>query len=75
MTSFCCCIDLDYVIRRGGAAQMAGHIRLPRAAAWATEAELIAHATILQAKGLEVMPSCGNHDARGYCRGHEKEDA
>lgn len=67
-----CCIDLDYMLQRRGAAEMAGHVRLAGAETWATEAELLTHATILKARGFEVMPCCGNHDARGYCRGHEE---
>lgn len=26
-----------------------------------------------KARGFEVIPPCDNHDARGFCNGHEKE--
>jgi hypothetical protein len=65
-----CNFDLDYLLHRGGARQMAGHVRLPGAKEWATEAEVLTHATLLKMRGMEVMPTCGNHDARGYCNGH-----
>ena len=71
MKTFCCSIDLDYIVHRGGAAQMAGHVRLPGAETWATEAEIATHAVILKASGLEVMPTCRNYDAKGYCTGHD----
>lgn len=72
MTVYHCCIDLAYILRRGGAREMAGHVRLPGADHWATEDEILTHAAILRAKGFEVMPTCSNHDARGYCCGHEE---
>lgn len=33
---------------------------------------VVAHAAILKAKGLEVLPPCENHDALGYCNGHSE---
>ena len=65
------CFSLDALIHRGEAALMAGYVKLPGAADWATEAEIIAHATILKAQGFEVLPSCADHDKKGYCPGHE----
>ena len=64
--------DLDAIIHRGEAARMAGHVRLPGATEWATEAEIIAHAAILKAKGFEVLPACNNHDTQGNCLGHQQ---
>lgn len=69
-TMYHCCFDLDAIIHRGEAARMAGYIRFAGAETWATEAELITHATLLKAQGFEVMPSCGEHDAKGHCLGH-----
>lgn len=65
-----CCFDLDYLIHRGGSAELAGHVRLPGASTWATEAEVMTHATLLKARGFEVMPTCGNYDHAGHCKGH-----
>lgn len=73
MAVYHCSFDLNAIIHRGEAARMAGHIRLAGAETWATEAELIAYATILRAKGLEVLPTCANHDAKGNCLGHQDE--
>lgn len=73
MPIFHATFDLDAIIHRGEAAKMAGHVRIAGAETWATEAELIAHASILKAKGYEVLPVCDNHDAAGQCRGHESE--
>lgn len=33
--------------------------------------QVVAHATILKAQGFQVLPACDNHDAKGYCLGHE----
>lgn len=66
-------ISLDYLIHHRGAAEMAGHVRLAGAETWATEPELLAHATILKAQGFELLPGCSKHDARGRCQGHEEE--
>jgi hypothetical protein len=68
-----CCFDLDSIIHRGEGSRMAGRVRLAGADHWATEAELIAHATILKAQGFEVMPTCGKHDKAGNCLGHDSE--
>ena len=65
--------DLDALIHRGEAAKMAGHVRLPGEQEWATEAAIITHASILKAKGFEVLPTCNNHDATGTCLGHQSE--
>ncbi len=27
----------------------------------------------LKSQGFEVIPPCDNHDAKGYCNGHETE--
>lgn len=64
--------NLNALIHKGEAAQMAGHVRFPGSETWATEAELIAHATILKAQGYEVLPTCDNHDKKGNCLGHSK---
>jgi len=72
-----CCIDIGWVLHRGGAREMAGHVRVPTAISpkpalaerCSTEAEIMTWAAILQAKGFDAIPTCGNHDARGYCRG------
>lgn len=71
-TTFHATFDLDALIHRGEAAKMAGHVRLAGADHWATEAEIVAHATILKAKGLDVLPACDNTDAKGNCLGHSK---
>ena len=69
-----CCFDLDYIVHRGGAAEMARDgVRLPGASHLASASEIATHAAILKAKGFEVMPTCAKHDARGYCAGHESE--
>ena len=65
--------DLDALIHRGEAAKMAGYVRLPGQQEWATEAEIITHASILKAKGFDVLPTCDNHDAIGQCLGHQSE--
>lgn len=62
--------DLDALIHRGEAAKLAGYVRLTYSDDWATEADIIAHATILKAQGFEVPPICDNHDAKGNCLGH-----
>lgn len=33
--------------------------------------EIRARLTELHQKGFVVVPTCGNHDAKGYCQGHE----
>lgn len=66
-----CCFDIDHLIHRGGARRMAGHVRLPGQSEWATEAEIITHATVLKAQGFDAMPTCSNHDRLGHCNGHE----
>lgn len=73
MATFHATFDLDAIIHRGEAARMAGHIRLAGAQHWATEAELITHASILKAQGFEVLPVCDNHDAKGQCLGHHSK--
>lgn len=72
-TIYHCCFDLDAIIRRGEAGRMAGRVKLAGTETWATEAELITHATILKARGFEVLPTCAEYDARGHCRGHAPE--
>jgi len=67
-----CCFDLGYILRRGGAREMAGRVRLPGAKALVTEAELLTHAALLQMRGMEAMPTCGNYDHTGHYRGHEE---
>lgn len=71
MAIFHATFDLDALIHRGEARRMAGHVKLPGEASWASEAEIIAYATILKAKGYEVLPVCEGHDAKGNCQGHE----
>lgn len=73
MAIFHASIDLDAIIHRGDAARMAGHVRLPGGEDWATEAEILAYATILKAKGFEAMPTCSCHDSRGNCTGVQSE--
>lgn len=70
MTTYHATFDLDSLIHRGEAAKMAGYVRFPGSETWATEAEIIAHASILKAKGFEVLPACDNHDSTGQCLGH-----
>ncbi len=70
MTRVHCCIDLDYIIHRGGARSMAGRVTLAGCDRPATEAEVLAHAAILKARGFEVLPTCRDHDSRGHCLGH-----
>lgn len=69
---FHCAFDLDYILHRCGARSMAGNVRLPGASDLATEAEVLTHATLLKARGFEVMPTCDQHDERGYCLGHKE---
>lgn len=33
--------------------------------------EVYALAVTYKARGFEVIPPCDNHDAKGYCKGHE----
>ena len=63
-----CCFDIDYAIRHAREIAAAG-IRKPDGELMAQE-EWVANAVILKAKGFEVMPTCGNYDSRGYCKGH-----
>ena len=70
---FHCCFDLDSIIHRGEAGRMAGRVKLAGADHWATEAELIAHATVLKAQGFDALPTCGKHDKLGHCAGHADE--
>ncbi len=63
-----CSFDLGYVLRHAREMANAG-IRLNGERM--TEVSLMAYATILRARGFEVLPSCPEHDARGYCTGHE----
>lgn len=69
-----CCIDLDYILRRGGAAEMAGRVKLAGRNTWATEPAVLTHAACLKAMGYEVMPTCAHHNDRGYCLGHPSDD-
>jgi hypothetical protein len=70
---FHCCFDLDYILHRGGAQEMArGGVRLPGADRLATASEIAAHAVVLKARGFEVMPTCAKHDKAGHCTGHEE---
>ena len=66
---YCCCIDLDWIIARGGAKHMAAGTRLADGRRL-TAAEWIARAAILKAKGLQALPTCDNHDSTGQCKGH-----
>lgn len=75
MSTYHCCFDIDAIVHRGEAARMAGHVRLPGADHWATEADILTHATLLKARGFEVMPTCGHHDSRGYCMGHVAKES
>lgn len=70
MATFHVTFSLVELIHHGGAASIAGYIRLNGSIEWATEAEIIAHATILKALGYVVLPPCNNHDAHGNCLGH-----
>jgi hypothetical protein len=74
MTTYHVTFDLDGLIHRGGAAELAGQVRLPGATAPATAEEIVAHATVLKAMGYKVLPSCALHDPQGFCRGHRDED-
>lgn len=74
MTIYHATFDLDAIIHRGEAARMAGCVRLPGAQNSASEAELVAFATILKAKGFESLPACSKHDAKGNCPGHEHHE-
>jgi hypothetical protein len=64
-----CCIDLDYIVHRGGWRHMVNNVRLPGATRNATADEVIAYAVMLKARGFDAMPTCANHDERGHCRG------
>jgi hypothetical protein len=71
MSSFHCCFDLGYVLKHAREMAAAGvTMRGERM----TEASLTAHAAILRARGFEVLPTCSEYDARGYCRGHESAE-
>ncbi len=69
-TTFHATFDLDALIHGGEAARMAGHVRFAGSDHWATEHEIVAHATILKAKGFEVLPACDKTDSKGNCLGH-----
>ena len=64
-TTYCCSIDLDWIIHKDGARSMACHT-LPRR----TIAEWVTYAALLKAKGMEVMPTCTHVDKLGWCQGH-----
>lgn len=36
--------------------------------------EVYAMATMYKCRGFEFIPPCDNHDERGLCNGHEKEN-
>jgi hypothetical protein len=72
-TTFHATFDLDALIHRGEAARMAGYVRFAGSNHWATEPEIVAHATILKAKGFDVLPACDKTDAKGNCLGHLPE--
>lgn len=61
---------LDSLIHRGEAKAMAGYIKLPGQQEWATEAEIITHATLLKARGYRMLPVCRGHNPDGSCAGH-----
>jgi hypothetical protein len=66
-----CCFDLDYILRRGGADEMAnGGIR--KDGRLLTAPEIMTMAVLLKAQGFEVLPTCANHDELGHCKGCEK---
>jgi hypothetical protein len=67
MTVMHCSFDLGYVIRHAREMANAG---ITLNGEKATEASLMTHATILRARGFEVLPTCPEHDAKGYCPGH-----
>lgn len=68
-----CCFDIDWVLRRGGAQELAGRVRLPQQEGErSTVAEIMAHAAILKARGFDAIPGCANHDAQGHCKGCER---
>lgn len=69
-TVFHTSIDLDYVIHRGGAREMAGLVRFAGAEEPADEVELLTRATLLKARGFKAFPGCANHDSEGWCLGH-----
>lgn len=71
MTTYHVCISIDYILNRGGAREMSGLVKIDGEEA--DEALILTTATIMQAKGYVVLPSCCRHDANGYCLGHETE--
>lgn len=63
-----CTVDLDYIIRRGGAKLFVDTVR--HDGFFRDEAWWIAYATILKAAGYESMPTCTHYDRLGNCKGH-----
>lgn len=64
-------ITVDYVLRVADAGDIFIHAGSGEPM---SSAEAKAHATICKARGYEVVPPCGNHDARGHCKGHPVTD-
>jgi len=66
-----CAMSIDYVLHR--CPQEEAGSMFNRNGVTMTATEVYAHAAICQAQGFEVIPPCDNHDAKGYCCGHEEE--
>lgn len=66
-----CQLDLDYILKAPD--EEAGRmLKDAKTGISLTSAEAKTRAVILKAKGYEVMPiGCDNHDAMGYCSGHQ----
>jgi hypothetical protein len=62
---------LDWLIHRGGAFQIAP-VRLADGTRLDYPA-LVAHATVLKARGFDALPTCNNYDQQGHCLGCESE--
>ena len=72
--TFHCCMAISYLI---------GHARRPReldgifverdTGRKMPGEEVLTMAIDLASNGYEVVPSCENHDTRGYCQGHQQE--
>lgn len=70
--------DVDAILHRGLAHQLAGHIRRIRrdgpGEPWMSVEEVATYALCLKLRGYRLMPTCGHYDRQGYCLGHDEPD-
>jgi len=66
--------DLDAILHRGMAHQLAGMIRRGPDEPWMTVEEVATHALCLKLRGYRMLPTCGHYDRQGYCLGHDEAE-